>query len=782
MSTGRTFLRRACAAAVLAVAGAVALAPAASAAEPEPPAAAAGPELVGVTVDPATVDVSTDPAVVAVAAHVTGTASPVATVAVHLADDGATVPLSLTSGDATDGTWSGVVTVPAFTPHGTLSAHVDATDVTGSATSVASAAALVVADAPPAAPASVTVTATAAGTVRVDWTAPPANGGSPVDSYDVAAEPAPGSDATALVPPLASTDGAARSVTLDGLSAATRYVVRVAARNVAGAGTPAQADATTDAAALTVPDAPTAVVTVPADRALHLSWAAPASDGGSGISGYEVRATPRDTAAVVPPAVTSAGSPAVVPDLVNGVAYDVAVVARNAAGDSLPGTAAGTPRTVPGAPVLGSVIAGDAAVAVHWSAPAGNGGAAVESYAVTAAPSGTVVTVPGSARSATVKSLPNGVATTFTVVAVNTAGPGAASPRSMAVTPRHPGRLSVTAQPAGTVKFGQASAVGVALRSADGTGIVGQRVDLMARIRPSTTWQRVAYGTTGTGGKVTLRTTLPRTSALRLHHQVGSVAAAGVDVRPVSVATRVSASPSSTRIRLGMTLAVRGGIAPAHPTGSAVLLQRYGAGGWVSVAKGRMTTSTTYKVSYRPSRVASFTLRVVKPADADHATGAGARWSQRVDPENAADISADVLADRGIALARTHESGVADLATARQNVIDLAAGRPARRSSYQNAPGGYTTVDKRLLRALRRMGQLGTVTVAEIAGGSHSRGSLHYSGRALDISIVNGHHVARGSSYQMVVDTCRANGATRVFSPSYDPYGGHSNHVHCDWA
>jgi hypothetical protein len=33
----------------------------------------------------------------------------------------------------------------------------------------------------------------------------------------------------------------------------------------------------------------------------------------------------------------------------------------------------------------------------------------------------------------------------------------------------------------------------------------------------------------------------------------------------------------------------------------------------------------------------------------------------------------------------------------------------------------------------------------------------------------------------MVVDVCHKHGASEVFSPSRDPYGGHHNHVHCAW-
>jgi hypothetical protein len=195
-----------------------------------------------------------------------------------------------------------------------------------------------------------------------------------------------------------------------------------------------------------------------------------------------------------------------------------------------------------------------------------------------------------------------------------------------------------------------------------------------------------------------------------------------------------------------------------------------------------MGSYSRFALRWAPPTVGTVTLRVVTPATATLTTGVGASLRVRVDPESTADIATAILHDAGITEATSHQSGVVDRATARWNVVDLAAGRLAHRSSYQNGPGGYTSVDRRLLATVRSLGVHHSLTVAEIAGGSHAVGSAHYSGRALDVSVVDGRHVGAGASYSIVVSTCRANGATRVYSPSYDPYGGHGNHVHCEWS
>jgi fibronectin type 3 domain-containing protein len=124
--------------------------------------------------------------------------------------------------------------------------------------------------------------------------------------------------------------------------------------------------------------------------------------------------------------------------LSNGTAYTFTVVATNVAGDSLPSTASNpaTPRTVPGNPSGVAATPGNGQVIVSWSSPADDGGSAITSYTVTASPGGSSVsTTNGSTLTATVGSLTNGTAYTFTVVATNAAGNSAPSAASSPVTP-----------------------------------------------------------------------------------------------------------------------------------------------------------------------------------------------------------------------------------------------------------------------------------------------------------------------------------------------------------
>jgi fibronectin type 3 domain-containing protein len=148
----------------------------------------------------------------------------------------------------------------------------------------------------------------------------------------------------------------------------------------------------TDSAATTAPSPPTTAVAQPGDTVVHLSWSAPASDGGSPLLKYKVyrsttaggenltkvplAALPKSTLAYDDIAVT------------NGTKYYYVVVSTNAVGASPSSNeASATPSlstTVfpPSAPT--SVTATDPAGNNHlqWNPPSANGGAPVTSYRV----------------------------------------------------------------------------------------------------------------------------------------------------------------------------------------------------------------------------------------------------------------------------------------------------------------------------------------------------------------------------------------------------------------
>ncbi|HEV7723385.1 MAG TPA: fibronectin type III domain-containing protein, partial [Iamia sp.] len=197
--------------------------------------------------------------------------------------------------------------------------------------------------------------------------------------------------------------------------------------------------AITSASAATAPGAPTGVTATAGNAQANVSWTAPASTGGSPITGYKV--TPYIGGTAQTPQTTSgAGTTKTVTGLTNGTAYTFKVQAVNAIGTGplSSASAAVTPATTPGAPTGVSAIAGNHEATVSWTAPAATGGSAITGYRVTpyvGATAQTAQSFSGAGTSRIVTGLTNGVAYTFKVQAVNAKGTGALSAASAAVTP-----------------------------------------------------------------------------------------------------------------------------------------------------------------------------------------------------------------------------------------------------------------------------------------------------------------------------------------------------------
>jgi hypothetical protein len=195
----------------------------------------------------------------------------------------------------------------------------------------------------------------------------------------------------------------------------------------------------------TVPGAPTIGSATAGNASATVSWTAPASNGGSAITGYTVTSAPGGLTATVGGTATSA----TVAGLTPGTAYTFTVTAANAAGSSVASLASNSvvAFTVPGAPTAVVATAGSGQATVTWTAPAADGFSPITGYTVTSAPGGLIATVAAPATSATVNGLTNGTAYTFTVTAANAAGNGPASLASNSVTPSGPPSPIITQNP-----------------------------------------------------------------------------------------------------------------------------------------------------------------------------------------------------------------------------------------------------------------------------------------------------------------------------------------------
>lgn len=286
----------------------------------------------------------------------------------------------------------------------------------------------------PDAPTSVVATAAGATSASVSFTAPSFDGRSPITGYTVTSNPAGGIDSNAGTTALTHT--------ITGLVTGTPYIFTVKATNIVGSSV---ASAISNAVIPAVPTKPgwPAIGTATAGNAqATVNFTAPASDGGSPITGYYVfsyTASGLDSNAVDSNAGTTALAHTIT-GLTNGTPYHFAVRALNSVGYSLLSyyTAYVTPSapTVPGAPTIGIATAGNGQATVSFTAPASNGGSAITGYKVTSAPGGLIGA--GSASPIVVAGLTNGTGYTFTVQAINGIGTGLASAASNSVTPSAP--------------------------------------------------------------------------------------------------------------------------------------------------------------------------------------------------------------------------------------------------------------------------------------------------------------------------------------------------------
>ena len=156
------------------------------------------------------------------------------------------------------------------------------------------------------------------GQATLRWVAPPSNGGSAITGYTVTASPGGRTCTTTGL-----------SCTVTGLTNGTSYTLTVTARNSVGTSGGASTSVT-PVATTTAPGAPTNVTGTAGNASATINWVAPASNGGSAITGYTVTASSGGRTCTTTGALTCT-----VTGLTNGTSYTFTVKATNAVGSSV---------------------------------------------------------------------------------------------------------------------------------------------------------------------------------------------------------------------------------------------------------------------------------------------------------------------------------------------------------------------------------------------------------------------------------------------------------------
>ena len=237
----------------------------------------------------------------------------------------------------------------------------------------------------PAAPTALRVTSASATEIGLSWTAPEDNGGGTVDSYNVFR--CEQGDGEACTPEWHAWLDTGTAYTDIEVTARTTYRYTVSSLRLwegAGRESPWSGQIVVAAQTSVLPDAPTGLSGRANGSRAALSWDAPGGDGvptayslyrGDGFGCANLSALQRD--------VPADGTYFEDTTVVEGGGYCYQVTANNAAGESSRSGTAVVTAAAPRAPTgLTVTSAGDAEIALSWTAPEDNGGGAVDSYNV----------------------------------------------------------------------------------------------------------------------------------------------------------------------------------------------------------------------------------------------------------------------------------------------------------------------------------------------------------------------------------------------------------------
>ena len=266
----------------------------------------------------------------------------------------------------------------------------------------------------PGQPTNLNVTPTSNGVVRLTWTPPLDNGGSPITSYSITNNYSEGT-VTFI------TDV---SATVSGLTNKSYDFSLAAITAVGNSPTPATYNGVIP---FTSPSAPTIGTPIAGNAEVTVNWTS-ATSNGSTIDGYRIEISGNISTWTTVYTVTSGETSKLVTGLTNGTTYYFRVItlSNNAGNSPASSTVNAIPNITPNAPTNLIATPGNTRADLSWNAPVSNGGTAITSYNVISSPTDETVTIAitidFTARTAEVTNLTNGTLYTFWVTATNDAG------------------------------------------------------------------------------------------------------------------------------------------------------------------------------------------------------------------------------------------------------------------------------------------------------------------------------------------------------------------------
>jgi len=490
--------------------------------------------------------------------------------------------------------------------------------------------------------------------LRLSWTAPTSNGGSPITGYRIERAVTRGG---VWIIHVASTGSATTTYTDTGLAPNTTRYYRVRALNAQGSGDPSNvAEGTTNAARPGQPGNLRARAAGP--TSITLAWDAPTSDGGARITGYTIRARgpsdgtwitiQRNTGSTATTFEHTGLQPA------SAYRYQVAAINRIGTGQWSFEASTSTYAQAPGAPVgLTARAIGTARIDLSWSAPRNTGGAPILGYRIEASDDGgstwRIVRRNTSSTGTTFSDVNLQPATTrhYRVAALNTAGTGPFSNTARATTeatvPGTPRSLDADADGTSRIELSWRAPT-----SDGGSRITGYRIEVSED--GGTRWDDLVANSHNT------RTTYAHTGlepATRRHYRVSAINRIGVGrasrvVSAITDATVPDAPTGLTATAVSPTQIDLFWLAPAYDGGAPVTGYRIevseNATAWTDLMVNTGSRATTFSHTglmpgstrhYRVSainRVGAGTPSDTASAATDDPIGRAGRLNTRVLP------------------------------------------------------------------------------------------------------------------------------------------------------